>query len=67
MLSYNIGMLLAFALGSFFKYDITPKVTLAVYFVYVVFLFFLPESPSFLIKQNKITVIILAFSYGKVI
>lgn len=56
MLSYNIGMLLAFISGAFFTYDVTPKAVCVIYFLYVILLFFVPESPQFLIKQNNISV-----------
>lgn len=56
MFCYNIGMILAFVLGAYCDYGTTPKVVIGLTIVFAVSFYFLPETPTVLIKQNKITV-----------
>lgn len=49
----NIGMCLAFILGHFCNYYTTPKVVIALTVLFAIGFFFFPESPIFLLKQNK--------------
>ncbi|XP_031619027.1 facilitated trehalose transporter Tret1-like [Contarinia nasturtii] len=54
ILAENIGILLAFILGHFCDYYTTPKVVIALMIICSVLLFFFPESPPFLMKQNQV-------------
>lgn len=55
VLSCNCGMLIAFTLGSF-NFYITPLFVIGLTVVYAFCIFSFPESPSFLMRQNKIAV-----------
>lgn len=59
MLIFNFGVFLAFLLGNFFDYFMTPKVMIALLFTFVSAFMFFPESPIVLVKQNKIKVKII--------
>lgn len=52
----NTGILLAFVLGNYCDYFTTPKVVIAMMILFIALFFFFPESPSFLMKQNKVPV-----------
>lgn len=52
----NIGYIIAFTLGSYCDFYATPKAVIALTLVYVVLICFFPETPAFLMQQNKITV-----------
>lgn len=56
ILSANFGMLFAFIIGNYFNFYMFPKVVIAIIIVYTVALLFIPESPAFLMKQNKVAV-----------
>ncbi|XP_031622894.1 facilitated trehalose transporter Tret1-like isoform X2 [Contarinia nasturtii] len=55
VLSCNIGILLAFVFGNYFDFYMTPKFVIASTILCAVLLCFFPESPSFLMKQNRIS------------
>lgn len=55
-LTCNFGILLSFIFGSFFDFYTTPKFVILLTIVCGILLFFLPESPLFLVKQNKLSV-----------
>lgn len=59
VLSCNIGMLIAFTLGNFCNFYTTPIFVIGLTIVYALCIAFLPETPSFLMKQNKIEVNLL--------
>lgn len=54
--SCNFGILLAFTFGNFFDFYTVPILVIALSAIFGVALLFFPESPSFLMKQNKISV-----------
>lgn len=56
MLSYNIGTEIAYILGNYTDYETTPKIVVGLTVVFLIALYFLPETPTFLIKQSKISV-----------
>lgn len=56
VLTANMGILLAFVLGNYCDYTMTPKVVIALTVLFVILFSFFPESPSFLMKQNQISV-----------
>lgn len=56
VLSCNMGILLSFIFGHFFQFYVTPIIAIAFTVVFVVSLFFFPESPLVLMKQNKLSV-----------
>lgn len=56
MFCYNIGMILAFVLGAYCEYGTTPKVVIGLTIFFAVSFYFLPETPTVLIKQNKLSV-----------
>lgn len=56
VLNLNIGILLAFIFGDSFDYFMTPKFAIALTAVCAILLLFFPETPAFLMKQNKVSV-----------
>ncbi|XP_055326316.1 facilitated trehalose transporter Tret1-2 homolog isoform X3 [Sitodiplosis mosellana] len=54
ILSENFGMLLGFTLGHFYNFYIVPQFVISLMALFAVLLFFFPETPVFLVKQNKI-------------
>lgn len=52
----NLGILLGFILGAYCDYNMTPYVFISAIVLFVLLFFFFPESPSFLIKQNRLLV-----------
>lgn len=56
MLSENIGILMAFTVGTYFDFYATPKVAIVLAGLSGALLIFFHETPSFLIKQNRILV-----------
>lgn len=52
----DFGTLLAFALGTYCNYNVTPIAAIAVTVLYAVLFLFFPETPIFLLKQNQILV-----------
>lgn len=56
LLTFNIGMLLAFILGNYCNFFVIPKVGAVLAGLCGILLPFFPESPIFLIRQNKIAV-----------
>lgn len=47
---------IAFLLGTYFNYNAIPAFGIAIALLFAVLFFFFPESPLFLLKQNKIAV-----------
>lgn len=62
MFSCNIGILLVFILGNYCDYETTPKVVIVLALVFMVTFYFFPESPSVLMKQNRVSVSATAIS-----
>lgn len=56
MLSANVGILISFLMGNYCEYGTTPKVVIGVTVLCLVSLYFFPETPTFLMKQSKISV-----------
>lgn len=54
VLSENIGILLAFIVGNYCDFYATPKVGIGLAGLCGALLIFFPETPSFLMKQNRI-------------
>lgn len=61
ILAENFGILLAFILGNFCDYYTTPIVVIGITILCAGFLFFLHESPRFLVKRNKIFVSVFGY------
>lgn len=55
-LSSNLGILLGFVAGNFFDYYMMPKVMLSIPALFFACFMFFPESPYFLVKQNRMEV-----------
>lgn len=56
VLSENVGMLMAYCIGNYFDFYAIPKFAILVTIICAISLYFLPESPLFLLKQNKLLV-----------
>lgn len=57
VLTENSGILLSFILGHFCSFHTTPVAVIALIALFAVLIyFFFPETPMFLVKQNKILV-----------
>lgn len=52
----DIGTLLAFILGAYFNYRVTPIVAIAITLLFTVVFAFFPETPLFLLKRNQLWV-----------
>lgn len=55
-LASNSGILIAFLTGNYCDYYTIPKVALVLSALFSTIFPFFPESPSFLFKQNRISV-----------
>lgn len=54
--SCNIGMLIAFTVGAYCDFGVIPKMMTVLTILSTVSLIFFPETPSVLLKQDKIAV-----------
>lgn len=54
ILTAHFGVALAFVFGNYCSYKTPPIFMIVLTFLFVVLFFFFPESPTFLLKQNKI-------------
>lgn len=54
--SAQIGILVAFVLGTFCHFYTTPKLSIGLTIVFAVLITFIPESPYYLIQINEIMV-----------
>lgn len=54
--SCNFGILLAFTIGTFFGYFTVPWLGIVLSAAFGIGLIFFPDSPSYLMKQNMISV-----------
>ncbi|XP_055301605.1 facilitated trehalose transporter Tret1-like [Sitodiplosis mosellana] len=54
ILTVNFGTLLAFILGNSFDYYTTPTFLLILLFIFAISFAFFPESPTVLVRQNRI-------------
>lgn len=50
------GILIAYTLGNYFNYYVTPIFAIVSIAIFAVVFLFFPESPVFLVRQNRITV-----------
>lgn len=55
-LARNSGILIAFIAGALIKYEHRPYVFIFIPIIYLVWVFFLPNSPQFYLKNNKFQV-----------
>lgn len=55
-LNVHSGTLLAFVVGNYCDYYTTPMLSIALITVFAILFYFFPESPTFLVKQNRISV-----------
>ena len=49
-------MVTSYIIGTFYDFYVAPKVMIVLTVTFGVLLLFFPESPTFLVKQNKLTV-----------
>lgn len=52
----DIGILLAFVLGTYYNYNMTPIVAIFLTVLFIVLFSFFPETPLVLVKRNQILV-----------
>lgn len=52
----NFGILLAYIIGNFFEFYAMPLVSIILTAIFATLLLFIPESPTFLVRKNKIDV-----------
>lgn len=52
----DLGTLLGYALGTYCSYDVTPIAAIALTIMFAVLFLFFPETPIYLVKQNRIMV-----------
>lgn len=55
-MAWNVGILLMFTFGAHLDFYAAPKFVIALMILNIVLLYFLPDSPIYLYKQNKIVV-----------
>lgn len=53
----KVGILVSSVISGFCDYYTTPKIVIGVTVLFAILLWFLPESPTFLLKQNRKSVI----------
>lgn len=53
MVSANLGILLAFAVGHYLPYAIVPKVFICLPIVFLLSLFMFPETPHYFMRTNR--------------
>lgn len=53
ILSTNLGMLLIYISGSIFDYATTPKIMLLLPAIFILLIYFFPETPNYLLRNNK--------------
>lgn len=56
VVSCHIGLPIAFALGTYFSFAAIPICSIALSVLFCVSFFFLPETPLFLVKRDKLAV-----------
>lgn len=56
VVSCNIGILMAFTVGAYCDFDVTPKIMTVLTILSTASLIFFPETPSVLLKQDKTAV-----------
>lgn len=56
VLTENFGMLTSYIIGTYYDFYVAPKVMIVLTVIFGVLLLFFPESPTFLVKQNKLDV-----------
>lgn len=61
ILSAHFGVALAFIFGNYLTYNTSAIFMIVLSVLFAVLFFFFPETPTFLVKQNKIDVFILTF------
>lgn len=52
----NLGVLLAYIIGEYFKFYAMPLFAIILIAAFAILLLFIPESPIYLIRKNKIDV-----------
>lgn len=52
----NLGFLIAYTFGNYFDYYAMPLFAIVLTSVYTILILFLPETPIFLMRQNKVDV-----------
>lgn len=52
-LAANSGILIGFLVGNYFSYENVPKILLIVPILFLAFYYFFPESPYYLVTQNR--------------
>lgn len=62
-LASNGGVVIGFLVGSYFSYENVPKVLIVFPILFIILYIFFPESPWYLIKENKFKVS-LSFEIG---
>ncbi|KAH8278450.1 hypothetical protein KR018_003437, partial [Drosophila ironensis] len=65
ILNLCTGMLLGFLLGSYVPYKVLPCIIIIVPIVYLILIYFLPESPMFLLQTGKPEKAEESFNYYK--
>lgn len=61
VLTENLGILIAYVIGAFFDFYAIPLCAIIFAIASGILIYFLPETPLFLVKQNKITVNLCKF------
>lgn len=52
----NFGVLLAYIIGNYFKFYAMPLFSIILIAIFAFLLLFIPESPTFLVKQKQFDV-----------
>lgn len=64
MLTGNLGILAAFVIGTYSSYFATPMFAIVMNVLFVIMFSFFPETPLFLMKENKIRVCFVFCIFG---
>lgn len=65
VLTCNLGLVLGFILGAYCDFGMTPRIIISAVTIFFVLFCIFPESPSFLLKQDRYSVrrILLIFLF----
>lgn len=56
IISFYVGVLSGFIGGTILPYDLSPLIMCAIPIIFVCTFVFMPETPQYLLKRNKIKV-----------
>lgn len=62
-IAVNFGIVITFTIGAYFSYNATPLFAIAINGLFFALFLIFPETPLFLMKQNRIPVCVFLFAF----